>query len=235
MSNSPGHPDELTEARALIAALCDDRLTPDGAAELEDLVLHNPAVCRLYVRAMHLHAGLHQRAAGLVCRQPYDGLGLPDASAADAIDAADTLAGGGRADSLNDAMVLPALQAEPEDTAPPAPAQMPFWDTPRQETGGRRRFWMMAPAPPVLLAVGLGLLRRHRDRGPAVGPGIARGPTVEQPLTPGTAPAEPVVTLTRAIDAQWDEAAEPSTTTRPAAGAALAVGRPFALIGGYAE
>src|SRR3954470_17883905 len=121
MSNSPGHPDDLSEARALIAALCDDRLTPEQAAELEDLVLHDPAVCRLYVRAMHLHAGLYQRAAGL---------GIPAVAPDAPAGGADVLAGGDSADSLHDAMVLPALRPEPEDAAPP-PAQMPFWESPR--------------------------------------------------------------------------------------------------------
>lgn len=235
MSDSPGHPDELTEARALIAALCDDRLTPEGAAELEDLVLHNPAACRLYVRAMHLHAGLYQRAAGLAGRPADDEPCVSAADSADGADVTDTLAGGGSADSLNDAMVMPALRPEPDDVAPSAPAQMPFWESPRSEAAGRRWLWMMAAAAAVVFAVGLGLFLRHGAKRPAGRPDIAVRTTTERPSTPDTTPAESVVTLTRVIDARWDDAADPSSSTGPAAGTALAVGRSFALAGGYAE
>jgi hypothetical protein len=57
------------EAMELIEALCQDRITAEGLAQLEALVLADPAVRSLYVRYLHMHASLP-----LFVRHQADGL-----------------------------------------------------------------------------------------------------------------------------------------------------------------
>ena len=65
----PGGPNHLSPqmqtALQLISALCDERITPQQASELEAMVLADNEIRNLYLRLMHLDAGLHQYASAL--------------------------------------------------------------------------------------------------------------------------------------------------------------------------
>lgn len=63
--NAGSDQQRMERALQLILALCDERITREEAEELDALVRADREVRQMYVRLMHLHAGLYQYAAGL--------------------------------------------------------------------------------------------------------------------------------------------------------------------------
>jgi hypothetical protein len=63
MSDFPSQPDVPPDVWTLLEAVCEQRLTRQQSARLEQLVLADPAVRRLYVDYIALHGTLHWEAA----------------------------------------------------------------------------------------------------------------------------------------------------------------------------
>jgi hypothetical protein len=176
MSDRSENPEDLAAARALIGALCEDRLTPEQAAELEDLVRHSSEIRRMYIRLMHLHAGLYQHAA-LLGERVID------------LDAEASSSAG-----LEDAMVMPALTVEATEERPlvvrePATLPVPSWRMPRIAAGRLRRTAWRAAAALVVLGLGLvvAVVLHHA--------GTGRGPVQTA--------AGSVATFSQGFDAEW--------------------------------
>jgi hypothetical protein len=141
MALPPAQPDDLSEARELILALCHERLPKDGQARLEALMIQRPDVRLLYLEMIRVHAILQLRAGS------FSMLRLENA---DIISEAD----------MSDAMILPALTpAEPEPEAEPlpvfaAPEPLPAPEPLRRLRipGWRTMAWMSVAAAIVLTA-----------------------------------------------------------------------------------
>lgn len=110
MTQGSPFPDVLDTARALINALLDGRLNPDGARQLEELVCDRAQVRQLYVRYVHQECviGAHAAPSGtmtLLLGDRDNGRNVGEASATDA----GTLANDGR---------RPATQQRPKAGRP---------------------------------------------------------------------------------------------------------------------
>ncbi|HSU67410.1 MAG TPA: FecR domain-containing protein, partial [Tepidisphaeraceae bacterium] len=126
MSKSSEHSDDMAEARRLIDAACDGRLTAPQATRLEKLARARHEVLILYIEMMHLTAWLHQHAAAMgadPAQQPVQ--------------------------DLNESMILPAIRPEDIEDALDQPEPAPSWELPRRHSS-RRRLW--ATAASVLIA-----------------------------------------------------------------------------------
>jgi hypothetical protein len=79
-----GEPDRWAELRTLLEALCEEQITPEQMARLEDLVLSDPENEAFYIKFVHLHADLIREFAGVL---PGLGEGLRDVAARGVADA----------------------------------------------------------------------------------------------------------------------------------------------------
>ena len=59
------HPEPMGRAMELISALCEEQINPEQTRELELLVLSDIEIRTVYLRMMHLDAGLHHYASAL--------------------------------------------------------------------------------------------------------------------------------------------------------------------------
>lgn len=197
----------LEEARRLIDALLDGRLSDEGAHRLECLVCDHVDVQRLYVRYMHLRCGIVSHA-GII-----DGILLrgmdeerPESPHAE----------------LADAMVMPAITAAEPDEQPPAiyvpPA--PPARRPRPPLNRRLVRWSAAAAAVVALGLAITAWRLVTRRTPA-------GPTQVVAVQPLAAPP-PVCRLVAEVNAQWADGS-------PKSAGDLAPGTPLTLASGIVQ
>ncbi|HEY2589000.1 MAG TPA: LamG-like jellyroll fold domain-containing protein [Tepidisphaeraceae bacterium] len=192
--------DPVEEARRLIDALLDGRLSPEGARRLQDLVCDHADVQRLYVRYMHLRCSIVSHVGvidGILLRETDDDrLESPHAGMAET-------------------MVMPAIKAVDEDEEPPAiyvpPA--PPARRPRPSLNWRLVRWSAA----AVVALGIAtsawrLLGRQKPAGPTQ--------VVAQPSAP-----PPVCNLVAAVNARWaDGSPKPAGHLAPGTSLALASG-----------
>jgi hypothetical protein len=203
----------------LLAALCDERLTAAQRDELDALLRTDPAARQMYVRYMHMEAGLFRL---LRVKQslpsPDDTQWIQqflDRQEDQAVLSHEPAAGKA---SLDDTMVVPAMVdkdlpswSDFGELAEPAP----FWAGPRAANSGARRLprsrWRQSGwAAAVLLGAGaLAWLLHGRP-------------------SPQPAPSATVATITAEVGAKWAENVSTNTGALPAA-------VPLKLTAGYAQ
>jgi hypothetical protein len=130
-NNSSELPAKLQHAMQLIAALCDERITPEQTAELESLVCNDKEIRKFYVQIMQMHAGLYVFAAAM-SEMPIVPAAMDvetgDAEPGDAERADAEQADGESSSGLNETMILPAVREplrfdDAEEYYPPAPSR----------------------------------------------------------------------------------------------------------------
>jgi hypothetical protein len=165
--NSPEH---VRRAMELICALCDETIDPEQIRELEALVLSDVEIQSLYLRMMHLDAGLHHYASALgrphVARSE---IGEEPASDANGLD--ETM-------MLKAMPVLPDAEGD-DSTAERFPPTSVLDKGPVQPDDKRRPYFKGGIAAVLLL--GLGLLGRGLLSPKA--PEHIAGTTPEHPTT----------------------------------------------------
>ena len=133
------------EAAALIDALLEGRLPPEGYRRLEGLVVSQPAIARLYVRLIHLSCSLPLHVARPEGRAAVLAMGDADPGV----------------DRLVETMILPAVrEADLPDrvdatTLRPPPPPPPALPLRRRRLPNPSRRWWLGLAAAGLLAVGL--------------------------------------------------------------------------------
>jgi len=228
--DSPDHitPDntnpQLERAIGLISALCDEQLTSAQARELETLVLGDVEIRSVYLRMMHLDAGLHHYASALGS--------LPDREFDLAEDSKNEPGGPG----MDETMVLPAMN-DPQDyndgefderfrssiVLPEVPRPQVKRTLPPWLTGGI--------AAALVLGVGLAAYVIFSSRTPILtqvpvpnNPATKTGTSVAvAPVGPPPPPPIPIATVALTSKAVWSGADMPPRDGVFAAGQVLAI------------
>lgn len=175
MADEPDNSDEMgqdptwpaaeleAEARALIDALLDERITPPQRGRLEKLVVENPSVARLYLEIVHLW------------------FSIPFHVARGRINLSD-LAGDfsqGSNCPLDESLILPALRETDGDEEEDVAITLPPTPPGNTASAGRSRklIWWGSSAAALIMAVGAFWIMHSRR--PAVVPG-AKEPLAQQ-------------------------------------------------------
>ncbi len=186
---------------SLIAAVCDDRVTPGQFKEIQSLVCTDREVRRLYVQMMHLHAGLYYFASALpdMMDPAHMAANMPTNIMDAPIRLDEAAAAQSQQLGMNETMVLPALtekETDPGDLETGQGLVFPgtgFDLTPPKQPKVSPLVIKGGIAAGVLLALGL-VLQTLPSKQPPAGAMRAVNPEVEQPVAPSVSPlVSPVV------------------------------------------
>jgi hypothetical protein len=209
----PEHASPQTlRAMELISALCDERITPEEIRELEALVIGDAQIRRIYLRLMHLDAGLHHYASALGSLPDPD-LELTDDSGNEASPR-----------PMEETMVLPAVresdfQEDEEFVVPYQPPPPPI-DSQKNTHFSRQLKGGLA----AVLVIGAGMLAyilfSHPDK---VATNSVNHPSVAVVPLPPPPPAIPVATVDLTRNSVWDPSNMPPEDGVFVAGQVLAL------------
>jgi hypothetical protein len=219
----------------LISALCDERILPDQALELEQLVLNHDPVRAMFVRLMHMHAGLYQYASAIGGLVGSEGLLHDESSEQDpSVVMGETMVMPAMTESADDESIA---EEEPEfsphkNVVSAAPANQPLQPYQKGSIAAAvllsvglllHFLWPSAPRTAQSARVPVAMEASQPIAQPAAKP-IVGSPTTEPTAIVQIAPAAPriaVATLDLTAAAVWQNNAGPPRDAKFIAGETL--------------
>jgi len=165
-----GQSPSRTELLSLIGDLVNGTLDPGGVARLENLLMTSPEARKVYRRYMNLHAAMGWIAVtsrGMTLRRDLQRLFSSEPTESDEQTSllADSIEAG--AESLADAMILPAIKDEIEEERSPGESS-PIGDVSRRHSVRAQAWrWAAIIVLPLMLALGVLYLMRGAHTHPA--------------------------------------------------------------------